>query len=91
MPITVLYNCTEVRDFLADYLERKLARRQQWAFRLHLWLCPACRRYLAKYRSSLELWRGLDTDAPPAELVELTLKFLRTRVEEGEWLPETEH
>jgi len=82
MTVSALYDCAEVRTFLLDHLEGRIPLRQRLLFRLHLLLCPPCRRYLARYRAEAAHWQALGRAAepPPPELVELTLKYLSTRI-----------
>lgn len=82
MSVSVLYDCAEVRTFLLDHLEGRTPLAQRMLFRLHLLLCPPCRRYLARYRREAQRWQelGRSAEPPPPELVELTLKYLGTRI-----------
>jgi predicted anti-sigma-YlaC factor YlaD len=73
-------NCKAVTDFLADYLDGTLPRRQRWQFKLHLLLCRNCRRYLSSYAAAIRLARSQSSTAtdltiPPApdELVRAIL------------------
>ena len=66
----------EVREFLCDYLDRRLPVLKRVQFRLHLLLCAECGAYLRRYTNSLTLARNFLADPPPQELVDLTLRFL---------------
>ncbi len=76
MAVSGLSDCVEVREFLADFLEKKLAFSQSLLFRLHLFMCPPCARYLRRYKADIKRWQSLGAEPPPPELVELTMKFL---------------
>jgi hypothetical protein len=72
----VMMTCKEVNQFLADYLDGELSRRQRWSLRLHLLLCRHCRQYLASYATTVRIARALGAEAdetalgdPPEELV----------------------
>ena len=76
--------CKDIAEFLADYLDRSLPWRQRTAFRIHLWLCRDCRRYLDSYRKtrgligSLKEDSGFQCDEPvPEELVQAILAVRR--------------
>jgi hypothetical protein len=43
-------------------------------------ICDPCRAYLRRYASSVELSCKVLDDPPPAELTELTLRFLHDRM-----------
>ncbi|MBI4082246.1 MAG: zf-HC2 domain-containing protein [Candidatus Lambdaproteobacteria bacterium] len=72
--------CDDVRDFLLDYLDQSLPPLRRLRFSLHLRMCPRCQAYLARYRSGVEFAKQSLAEAPPPELVELTLKFLDERL-----------
>lgn len=74
---------TEVREFLASYLEGRLPLHKALQFRLHLSLCRDCQVYLARYNDSVSLARNYLADPPPEELVELTLSFLHGQTPAG--------
>ncbi|MBW7998498.1 MAG: hypothetical protein FVQ81_18380 [Candidatus Glassbacteria bacterium] len=78
----VLKECDEVRDFLMEFLDRKLRASDALVFRLHLLLCPPCKKYMGRYKSSVELARNILDDPPPTELVNLTNEFLAKRSKE---------
>ncbi len=80
-----MITCREFEDFLGDYLEGRLAWGARWRFRLHMWMCPECRRYLRSFRRSLELGRRVfaepDESVPsevPPELLRAVLAAVRT-------------
>ena len=79
---SVLKECEEVRDFLIDYLERKLPATDTIMFRLHMFLCSPCRRYMARYNNSVDLAKNILDDPPPPELINLTNEFISRRTKE---------
>ena len=74
-----LMGCKEISDFLMDFLDRKLPRGEALIFRLHLLLCTNCRRYMARYKTSVDIAKNIMDDPPPVELVNLTTEFLSKR------------
>lgn len=68
--------CSEVVDFLADYLEHKLPARQQQQLETHLESCPSCVSQLRTYRTTVSLLRGLCDEDLPAELRASAQAFL---------------
>lgn len=61
-----MLTCREILDFLMDYVNGELLLAQRLKFDLHLSLCPPCRAYLASYRQTVELEKGLQkSDIPP--------------------------
>ena len=74
--------CSELADFLADYVEGVLASSVRSAFESHLSVCPDCRKYLDSYRKTLELsklaMRSPETVRDiPESLVAAILKAMR--------------
>ena len=49
--------CREATDFLMDYLSGELPEQTRHSFEQHLSVCPNCRRYLAIYKTTVELGR----------------------------------
>ncbi len=75
--------CIELIAFLDAYVDEELDAETRTGFDLHLLVCPSCRAYLASYRETIELARGvakreeeMAQDAP-AELIEAVLKVRR--------------
>lgn len=73
----VLKDCEDVRDYLMDYLDEKLPKTDAFLFRLHMFLCSACRQYMGRYKTSVELAQNILDDPPPPELINLTTEFLK--------------
>jgi anti-sigma factor RsiW len=61
-----------------DYLDGTLPLAQRMSFKLHISLCPDCRRYIDSYKKTIEIGRAAhDTPEiadPPEELVQAILK-----------------
>lgn len=68
-------NCAEVRDMIAEFVDRELAAPADAAVRLHLDRCAVCR---AEYEKVLAGWQALDAweDVRPPEM--LKDKIIRT-------------
>lgn len=80
-----MITCQEFDNFLVDYFELALPANQSRKFRLHVLMCPDCRRYLTGYRRIIELTgassRAADEAVPdevPEELVQAILSARRT-------------
>jgi anti-sigma factor RsiW len=75
--------CIELIAFLDSYVDNELDAETHYGFDLHLLVCPSCRAYLASYRETIQLVRGiaekeeeLAHDAP-VELIEAVKKVRR--------------
>lgn len=49
-----IITCKHLDSFLDDYLAGRLSRFKRWQFRIHLFLCPPCKRYLMQYQRCVE-------------------------------------
>ena len=54
-----MITCREFEEFVARYLDDELTAREKSIFEWHLAICRECRDYLAAYRRSIELGRGV--------------------------------
>ena len=81
--VLFVFSCRDVAERASDYLDRDLSLRSRLQFRLHLFLCRDCRRYIdqlgrmpALLRSSLKRTAAMQ---PAAE--EQLLAAVRARAE----------
>ena len=69
-----MLTCKHWDKFIDDYLSGRLGRLKRFLFRVHMVLCPPCKRYLDEYRRTLDaahVQKELDVEAPlPAEMAE---------------------
>jgi len=66
-----------INQFLQDYVAGELPAVRAADFKLHLALCPPCRKYLASYRRTIQVAKaaeGAAGEPVPAELVAAILK-----------------
>ena len=49
-----MLSCKEVAQQASDYIDQQYSWRQRLAFRLHLFICGNCRRYISQLHSSIE-------------------------------------
>ena len=65
--------CMEFEQFVHDYQEGSLSRKERRAFDFHMDLCPMCRVYFASYLQTIELGRRVcvaEEEAFPADIPE---------------------
>lgn len=76
-----VFSCRDVAERASDYLDRDLSLRSRLQFRLHLFLCRDCRRYIDQLGRMTALLRGsLDrTAAMPPATEERLLAAVRAR------------
>ena len=62
-------NCREFVEFLMDYLDQTLPKRQRTIFKGHIDECPNCGTYLETYEETVRLGRQIcrDPEAPVPE------------------------
>ena len=71
--LPMMIDCRAFEEFLIDYFEDALPKRQRRVFEMHLKLCRECREYLAAFKRTLELSKHAfdDPEAPtPSDVPE---------------------
>ena len=51
--------CRELEEFITDYLDGTIPRRQRIVFRFHLAFCRECRDYLSSYEQAIALGKAV--------------------------------
>ena len=72
----VFLSCSEVREFLDDFIEDKLEPSRRRRFTLHLAICKKCQKYLSDYKAVVQNGQSAKDLAMPDELMDETLAFL---------------
>ena len=65
-----MLTCRPVRSALSESLDGELPATKRWLVRLHLFICPRCRRVDASLRQTVSALRGMapvDDDPRPGE------------------------
>lgn len=78
--------CRDVNEFLVAYGEDALEAGLRKRFEDHLSHCLRCKCYLDQYATTIALVKEsgqVEHVAPPEELVQLTLSFLREQLGDG--------
>lgn len=65
MPLMI--TCAEFEEFIIDYLEDRLTKKQRFIFNTHLRLCKDCRSYLTAYQTAIALGKAV-FDSPDKEV-----------------------
>ena len=47
--------CRQVEEFLMDYLENRLSLWTRLQFRVHIFMCPNCTKYIQEYKNTIAL------------------------------------
>lgn len=72
-------SCRDANAFIAAYLDDALDESTRTSFLAHVARCPVCERFLRQYESTIEICRTDARSEVPPELIENTLRFLRSR------------
>jgi Predicted transmembrane transcriptional regulator (anti-sigma factor) len=76
--------CAEADAFLGDYVDGQLPPRQRILFERHIESCPACKRYLKRYRTMQRLLErqreAAASDAATAMPEDLVQAILKARI-----------
>ncbi len=87
MPSPKGITCREVvESLLLDYLEGQLPASDRERFEQHLRGCDRCGPFVESYRQILQLLSRMPDPAPPPEMVEATIAFVRESLESGRYL-----
>jgi len=68
--------CSEIQEFLSDYLDNELESTVRVDFDLHIGDCEPCRRFLDTTRRCVHLYQNLEYDDIPVELKDRLKSFL---------------
>ncbi len=60
--LPMMINCREFEEFLIDYFEDSLPKRQRRIFEMHLRLCRECREYLVAFKRTIDVSKRVFTD-----------------------------
>ena len=67
-----MITCKELIAFLADYLDGALPQETNAEFERHLAVCDSCVQYIATYRETIRMAKGVEElpiEDPPEDLV----------------------
>ena len=74
-----MITCEEFEEFILDYFDGDLSRKQKMIFEMHLRMCRECRDYLAAYQRTMEMSRAVyapNNDSLPKEVPEDLIKAI---------------
>jgi len=69
-------SCHDIHEMTSDYLEKRLSLKQRINYRLHMFFCHDCQRFLAQFRTTIRTLRGLRLDEPSAQTVDAQVEAL---------------
>ena len=85
LKLPLMVTCREFEEFIVDYLDDNLTRKQKTVFEMHLRMCADCRAYLEAYQRSIQLGQRVfaqpETPIPtdvPDDLVKAILLARKT-------------
>ncbi len=83
--LPMMINCREFEEFLIDYFEDSLPKRQRLVFEIHMKICRECREYLVAFKRSIDVskrvFADLDERVPddvPEDLVRAIIEARKT-------------
>lgn len=62
--MSLIPSCKDVTEHASDYLEKNLSFRQRLGYKVHLFICVSCRRYLTQLKLTIATL-GKMPDASP--------------------------
>lgn len=63
-----MLSCAEVTELVTSYLDKRMPFAQRMSFRMHIAMCPPCRRYLRQVRATIALTGKMPAEPIPAEV-----------------------
>lgn len=63
-----MMSCSEITELVTAYLDRRMPLSQRMAFRMHILMCPHCRRYLRQVRATVKLTGQLPAEPIPDQV-----------------------
>lgn len=75
--MSLMFTCREVVQTLSDFLERRMPFRERLRLRMHLWMCPICRRYFRQFRRIFRDSEEVDLRELPEDFEEVMGRVLR--------------
>ena len=60
--LPMMISCREFEEFLIDYFEDSLPKRQRLVFEIHMKICRECREYLVAFKRSIDVSKRVFTD-----------------------------
>ena len=76
-----MLTCKEVTERASLYADRELGWWARVQFRLHLFMCQHCRRYMDQFESAIRLLRDHTAEPPASETVDSLIDDFRRRRE----------
>lgn len=76
MEATIL-TCRDMAERVTDYLEGALSLSSRLGARMHLALCPSCRRYFDQMRKTIRLLADAPPPTPPEDVAEKVIAAVR--------------
>ena len=73
----LMMTCREFDEFILDYLDGRLSRRDRLMFDLHMRICKACRDYVENYKQTIALEKAAFADPDASALSEVPEALVR--------------
>jgi NMD protein affecting ribosome stability and mRNA decay len=63
-----MLSCAEVTGLVTSFLDKRMPIRQRMSFRMHIAMCPHCRRYLRQMKATVKVSGRLPVETIPPEV-----------------------
>ena len=79
-----MFSCHEMHKMTSDYLDKRLSFMQRIKFRLHIFMCHSCRRFVDQIRATIDILRNLSSTEPSLQVIEVQVeRLLKQRDDES--------
>jgi len=64
-----MLSCKEITQLTSDYLDHELGFIKRMQFRMHLFICKNCQRFVEQFKTTVAAAKNLKTEKPSDETV----------------------
>lgn len=71
-----MLSCKDITEKTSEYVDKDMSLYQRMQFRLHLFMCHGCRRFVDQFKMTIGSVKGLEPQEVSEEMVEKQVKAL---------------
>ncbi len=71
-----MFSCRDMHKMTSDYLDKRLTFMQRMKFRLHIFMCHSCRRFVDQICATIRTLRNLSSTELSPQVVDAQVEWL---------------
>ncbi len=71
-----MFSCHDMHKMASDYLDKRLSFMQRMKFRLHIFICHSCRRFVDQMRATIRTLHNLSSTEASPQVIEAQVERL---------------